>query len=412
MIYTINQLRQAIFRPVYQVYEVFQNFFGEEFVDLQGLPPDTHLPPSGCSMEGLSDFDISDEMLEGLIYGQRYVNPFILVYWPRVTVTNENEKSIVIQDLFAKIELNSQGMIPTENRGFTLNRATYPMDQWVSDYLHSHIQNIPKNNPNYFGLPCLGTGPIKETINSLRAGVSEGFDEVKWMLFCHELSLYVTVESLTGIPYRHLENVSLGTESSGFIGYTTDTYSTKRSLQDLNTVFSSDLQKEFIRFYLENGHLAFNYRNSAFEPGMPYYDFIIDISNSFIEWFNQNIHNKEQLENCFNKGILCKVMASERKFLRVRGSQGIPDVSRYIGRRVCDFKGREITLNIYTSSTSNCQETILLNHHISMYILNSILRTINYHYTNEYNKNEYNRIHRSAASVSLPATTDQNVYYL
>ena len=36
-----------------------------------------------------------------------------------------------------------------------------------------------------------------------------GFDETKWMLFCHELSLYVTVESLEGVPYNHLENVHL-----------------------------------------------------------------------------------------------------------------------------------------------------------------------------------------------------------
>ena len=88
MQYTPNQLRREIFKEVYQVYGVFQDFFGENSVDLQGIPPDECLLPYDTTLEDLPHLDITADMLKGLIFAQRNVRPFILVYWPRVRVTN------------------------------------------------------------------------------------------------------------------------------------------------------------------------------------------------------------------------------------------------------------------------------------------------------------------------------------
>lgn len=404
MQYTIQQLRAEIFKEVYQVYGVFQDFFGENAVDLQNIPPDEHLIPADTTLENFPHLDLTDTMLEGLIFAQRNVKPFILVYWPRVTVTNENNKSIVIQDLYAKIELDAKGNIPIENRGFELNRATYPMDQWVQDYLHSHIPSIPKANPAIFGLPCLGTGPIRDTINSLKENISEGFDETKWMLFCHELSLYVTVESLTGIPYSYLEKVHLGTVFPEFGEYN-ESFGNKEIV--FNSLFPQGTLKDFILYYLHNGHLAFNYQDGMFKVGMSYFDYMIDISNAFIEYFNIHFNDKSLADRCFHNNILYQTIATDGIFYKPRSIRNIPDISDYVGRKVCTFKGADIKLNILDASEEKFVETTVLSHGLAMYILNNILNIINHRYTNEYTRQQH-----QDSTTTLPATTGQRICYI
>lgn len=394
------------FKEVYQVYKVFQDFFGEDSVDLQGLPDDDTIAlrfdEHDIPMrEDGSCYEAHGNTFNNIIGGFSNTRPFILVYWPRVRITNENDKSIVIQDLYAKIELDAKGYIPTENKGFTLNRATYSMEQWACSYMHSHVSSIPKGNLTSFQSPCLGTGPIKETINSLRAHISEGFDETKWMLFCHELSLYVTVESLVGIPYNHLENVHLNNVLSSYGKYN-ENYGT--ALDNFNKVLPLIELKEFILYYLHNGHLAINYQNGVFKVGMSYFDYMIDISNSFIEYFNSHFDSKLIAQQCFDYHVLYHSIASNGHFFDPNSLNLIPDVSQYVGKKVCTFKGRDITLRIMEPSKEESQKTTVLNHGLAMYILNNILKIINYRYTNEYT--------RQQGTAALPATIGQRVYYI
>lgn len=394
------------FKEVYQVYKVFQDFFGEDSVDLQNLPDDDiialHFNEHTIPLrEDGSCYEANGNTFNSVIREFNNIRPFILVYWPRVRVTNENDKSIVIQDLYAKIELDAKGNIPVENRGFQLNRATYTMEQWVCCYLHSHISTIIKDHPDQFQNPCLGSGPIIKTINSLRANISEGFDETKWMLFCHELSLYVTVESLAGTPYNRLEGVHMHDVLSSYNGYNKNYGG---ALVNFNRVFSLVELKEFILYYLHNGHLAINYQNGIFKVGMSYFDYIIDISNSFIEYFNTHFDSKKIAQNCFVFSILHHSITSNGYFFDPNTSATIPDVSPYIGKKVCTFKGRDITLRIMGSSKEAPQGTTVLDHGLAMYILNNILKIINYRYTNEYN--------RQQSTAALPATTGKRVYYI
>ena len=392
------------------MYKVFQDFFGEDSVDLQNLPDDSEILGAFDSFDIEESeyehvYNIPDDRLAALITSLGYAKPFILVYWPRVRVTNENDKSIVIQDLYAKIELDAKGYIPTENKGFLLNRATYPMEQWVCSYLHSHINSIPKGYLDQFQSPCLGTGPIRETINSLRASISEGFDETKWMLFCHELSLYVTVESLVGVPYNYLEKVHLNNVLSSYGKYD-EIYG--MALDNFSNVFPLAELKEFILYYLHNGHLAINYQNGVFKVGMSYFDYIIDISNSFIEYFNSHFDNKQIAQHCFDYHVLYHSIASNGHFFDPNSLNLIPDVSQYVGKKVCTFKGMDITLRIMEPSKEESQKTTVLNHGLAMYILNNILKIINYRYTNEYTK-QHSGNNNTAA---LPATIGQRVYYI
>lgn len=414
MQYTINKLRNEAFQQVYQVYKVFQDYFGDNRVDLQGIPRDEDitniLKERGISVCEDGSYEINEEELKDITYSMCGTCPFILVYWPQVTVTNENDKSIIIRDLYAKIELDSKGKIPTEKCGFTLNRATYSLEQWNSNYLHSHIPGIPKDNLQDFQRPCLGSGPIINTISSLKADLAEDFDELLWMLFCEELSRYVTVESLQGVPYKYLERVHNGAEFSEYrvFNYGSNCLSMGYSL--IYSVFNLDSQnmlKDFTLYYLKHGRLSLNFKEGEFCIGMSHFDFIIDISNSFIDYFNSHFERKTQAKLCFSKELLIKTLVSNRKFYRTDVTRSLLDTN-YIGQKVCDFKGHEIKLNIISDEEFIPQETIVLSHKAAMFILYNILKIINYHYSNEYTK----RQHNIRSSATLPATTGQRVYYI
>ncbi len=146
MQYTINQLYEHIYQTVYDIYDIFKGFFGERNVDLQKAEEsflkkslELQVGDSGIKVEE-GDFDVPYEIPEALLariedmYSSR--KSTIYVHWDNVTITNEHDKSVEIQDLYAKIEVTLEGRIPYENRGFLLNRATYTKEQFVSDYMH------------------------------------------------------------------------------------------------------------------------------------------------------------------------------------------------------------------------------------------------------------------------------------
>jgi hypothetical protein len=137
---------------------------------------------------------------------------------------------------------------------------------------------------------------------------------------------------------------------------------------------------------------------------MTYFDYIIDISNSFIEWFNQN-GNIPDRETLWSDRVLYKVLALNGKFYNTE-RRIVFDPTPYEGRHVLDFKGREITLHIDSSQESSAVETILLHQNIAMYILKNVLKIINYRYRNEHTKQ------LSSSSPTAAAPTYQTVIYL
>lgn len=122
-------------------------------------------------------------------------NDKIIVWWPEVIVSNEYNKSCVIKDLYALVRICNDG---TLSGSFRLNRSSYSYDQWKTKYCHSHVQRIYRSEDNltYWREPCLGSGPIRQTISSLQLD----FDEDVWRLFIFELDQYVRHESIEGVP--------------------------------------------------------------------------------------------------------------------------------------------------------------------------------------------------------------------
>lgn len=98
-----------------RVYEIFCDYFGEDKVDMQGFKTlEQYILNGGGSITFFSGI-------------------FLLVWFPEVTVTNENNRSVDIQDLYMKVPIGADGSM---NGSPTMNRATYPLDQFLSDYMH------------------------------------------------------------------------------------------------------------------------------------------------------------------------------------------------------------------------------------------------------------------------------------
>lgn len=402
MNYFLQELRQQLLNKVYEVYDIFKDYFGEQFVDLQDIPSEESIR------------ELYSVYYDGVAYrfnappAWSSANPaHIIVWWPSVVVTNEYDKSVVITDLYAKVPITMEGMFYS-NGSFLLNRSSYSLAQYQSGYLHSHVPRI-SSNPESFQPPCLGTGPIKGTISSLR----RKFDPTIWMLFCNELASYVTVESLTGMPYMHLEAIG-GVEvlNNSFLANTDN-----RRIIDFNAFFSSyDLGsnaiQDFTLYYLKHGHLKFNFTDGAFSVGMPYYDFIIDISNCFIDYFNANFCGKVspgQLR--ISKIIESKIVGNG---VICNSSSSGPCSSSNIGKHVLYFKGRDIKLQVFQSPEEEVQTSTLLNSDIANGILQCILTILNFRYKtkpkNNGNTNNQPAPDSEAGNHSAPIA--ENVRYI
>lgn len=322
-------------------------------------------------------------------------NNEILIYFPKVTVTNENDKSIEITKLFVKVVVDEDcSLVGT----FTMNRSEFTADQFRSDYLHSHVYGIPARygNASHFSTPCLGTGPIRQTCTTLNNEFSEEF----WNLFCRELSLYVTRESLTGVPYRHLEQV--GIKNGKWIKI------------DLEPSFFSipfledSVITQFIRDILKDMPFRFNYVNGSYGVAMSPFEWCIAISNKFIEWYNSR--DKEFRERVNYRDYMMEVKIEGSTIYRQinHSSRNDLDLSEFIGKRVCTFKGEEVSLSI-TGINQHFEDeniTLVLHSGICQHILAYILKIVNFGYGNS------NKPYNSSDRSTLVTPINQTIYYL
>ena len=386
MIYTLEELPKAVFSKVYEVYDIFINHFGEQYVDLQGLPDGTFLLPKHV-VEALSTTDINDAHIKDMQEVWKTTVATIMVHWPTVTVTNENGKSIVIQDLYVKVNVTTEGTIPYEYHGFTMNRATYPWIQYQRRYVHSHLPGLDRHQPQRFEQPCLGSGPIRNTIVNLKNNCDEAF----WMLFCQELSMYVTVESLTGGPYMRLEEIGRYGRCAQN-DYQTFNSSYNYALSSFTHAFPKPWIEGFVAYYLENGHLTLKYADGKYQAGMPYQQFMLDISNAFIEYHNNSpLHDRKPLEMLLHKKILINYAVIQGKFYDANGNDAFV-TDTISGRVICEFKGNPVRCRVLPREPQEgIQTTLILNHDLAMVILKNILQVINFRYKNERNTRNNNR---------------------
>lgn len=403
---SVHSLYNAIMDKPLQVLSIFNDFFGADKVDMQGawsedrlrswleVEPITSYLCRGNSNIASSDWsaystksimDLSqsefERALSSLFYEDTIANIvdsefsdiFILVHFPHVRITNEHDRCVDINHLWAKIEITSKG---TMSGGFALNRSEYQAVHFMSDYMHSHVSSIPKDNLTRFQSPCTGNGPINSTMISLH----REFDSDLWQLFCLELSKYVTVESIAGRPYKYLERIGTGNMDIGISPFTV--FNVPRYWS--TSIGGQDKLREFVKYFVQGNHLKFNYVNGSYSIGMSFIEFIVLISNEFIKWYNEQFNDKKitaTFEDLKRSYIVRECIISNGKIYYSNRRNNVNDLASYVGRRVCTFKGVDITLSITgISEVNNENRSIILDPQTALFILNQILKVLNYRY--------------------------------
>ena len=254
-------------------------------------------------------------------------------------------------------------------------------------HLTGHIHSIPTNDFTKFQNPCTGSGPINGTISAL----NRDYDEDMWNMFCLELSKYVTVESVAGVPYNYLEKLGTHDMEAGvdrFITYLSPNY--------YRSVITPNKFKEFVRYFINSKKLKFNYVNGSYSIGMSLIEFIVLISNEFIKWYNDQF-NKEELTAKFaslkRHNILRECIIDNGKIYYDVSRNNVNSCAQYIGRKVCVFKGREITVDIADIvGVRNENKSIILDTQTALYILTTILKVLNYRYGRDKATHEGNQL--------------------
>lgn len=402
----IEELYNSLMDKPLRVLGIFNDFFGEDKVDMQGYwsldkfkswmniePLSTYIPDGNIVSMNMNDWsmyktwsitDLPGDQVEKVVNvltnttvkerigNAKFNGIFILVHFPHVRVTNEHDRFVDINHLWAKVKVSYNG---TLNGGFTLNRSEYTLLHIRSHYMHSHINDIPTGDFTQFQSPCTGIGPINGTISTL----NRDYDEDMWNMFCLELSKYVTVESVAGVPYNYLEKLGTNNMEVGvdrFITYLSPNY--------YGDTLSTDKLRDFVRHFINTKKLKFNYVNGSYSIGMSLPEYIILISNEFISWYN-DLFNKGEVTNTFDnlktKELLRECIIDNGKIYYDRGRNNVNNYAQYIGKKVCVFKGREITVDITDIvEVRNENKSIILNTQTALYILNIILKVLNYRY--------------------------------
>lgn len=414
----IEELHSLLMDKPNQVLAIFNDFFGEDKVDMQGFmsvdklkswldvtPISEYAPREllGMSREGYNTYrgqsltdlrgEVLDLVLNQLCSGwmvnsigqKKFGSGFILVHFPHVRITNEYNRFVDINHLYAKVSVLPNGSM---NGYFSLNRAEYPYLHISSGYMHSHVSSIPTSDFTKFQTPCTGTGPINDTMSNL----SREFDPDIWELFCLELSKYVEVESIAGTPYHRLESLGTSNRSAD-----DSVFRVINSLGWFGGVINQEVIKEFTSYFIRRGKLKFNYVNGSYALGMSFIEYILTISNEFIDWYNYKF-NKGELSLSFNKlkeeSVLKECIIAEDTLYYEDSRRNVNTCAAYNGKRMCTFKGQDVNILITDiSEVIEDNKSIILNTKISLYVLSKILRVINYRYgKSEQRDQEGNRI--------------------
>lgn len=309
-----------------EVYEVFKDYYGEDRVDLQGYD--------------------------------------ILVYFPKVTITNEAGRSIDITDLYVKTTICDNG---TMNGVFTVTRGSYPLSQIYAGYLHSHVLNIPTHD-NEFKLCCTGTGPIVRTMLLL----AQECDLDRWALYCFELDKYTQVESEIGIPYHHLTSVSTS-------GFKTETVPLKyASISCSAPIPNKEIIKDFLPYLINRRVLNFSIANNYYLIAHPFLEYITILTTTFIEYLNSSNFSNPDIEYYIRKRFLVKGTYEngvfQSKILNSSNTAFNPE-----GLIACTFKGQTVIVTV-TDDITNVDDSvdIIVHPTIANFILYKILATLNY----------------------------------
>lgn len=185
---TDKQLLDAIIEDKYKTIKLMaEEKFGEENVEFK-LP------------ESISNFTSLDSYYNHINHvSDSYRLMDIIIYFPfKIVTCNETGESHKVEELYCKLTL-------LKNNTFEIYtaRSKYTTAEINSNYTHSHVSGI--SSPYRIWLTtCLGTDATP--LNILK--YKQNKDDLDWMDIFNEIDRFYEVESLSGVPYRRLANIT------------------------------------------------------------------------------------------------------------------------------------------------------------------------------------------------------------
>lgn len=149
------------------------------------------------------------------------LNIAIVVKFPKLKLTDEQENSVNIKDLFAKIIITaSDGILRFTKRDteYNLNikgvRTTISKKEYAASFLHSHLPSFHIIN-YYYDTFCTGTDDINTIAHKLKWNVNKRIDLNEYNLFFNYVKHFLSLEASSYNPYIKIRQVfSQGSELS------------------------------------------------------------------------------------------------------------------------------------------------------------------------------------------------------
>lgn len=409
----LKQKVETLYRELLElpraVTEIFNDFYGEERVDLQPISLEEFInlletndmyeiigiDPSNLGntryyrehpnsnllntfrrtvsrMSLVTNEDIFDShvnYMKEFIGNKWFIDIPIIVHFPHVTIRNEYDRTVEVDNLWARVPVTWEG----KGKGwFKMNRSEYDVVHMQSDYMHSHVSGIDFDFK--FRSVCTGSGPINNTMSSLTVG----FDEPIWQLFCLELERYMGTESLSGGPYRRMENIGANGSNKR------DNFPIEQNNYISNEYFTKELSSKFLDYLFTNNVLKFNYRKGSYGLAHTFTDTVLTISNAFIDWYNAKYRttcNIPAIENLRGDGIIKEAIIANGAIYDPN-SNASRDYSQYVGRKVLTFKGHDVNLVINGLANGARNVSTILNLDIIREYVWAILELLNCEYGN------------------------------
>lgn len=388
-----------------EIFQIFKDCYGEDKVDIQlntsleqcilllsdmslsefTLNSEHFIALSNCTKDEIKNLITKykkdkDTYIKKFV-AANYIYVYILVYFPKITVTNEYDESIDIEEVYIRVPIDRYGKLVSS---FEIIRTKYSYEQYESGYMHSHAHSgISRTSRDWRGM-CLGSGPLVTTTHTLK----NSYDLDIWRLFCIELDEYLKVESVAGVPYIRMNRVGNNSDLYNY-NITSDGYhDIQYRIQGYYSFF-----KDFLKFFIRkicNNERYFSFRDSDIHLAISNEQFAIIISKYFIEYCNYNNEETEINIDFIISDFMVKVQRDVSGVLkyyrqtnpRSHTNESLSDI------KALTFKGQDKYVKIDAKAeTSQNKEIYLLNPELVSQVLNYLLKIVNYGNTEEFTTN-------------------------
>lgn len=341
-----------LFPNLIEIDDILKREFSEESVDFidYTIRLITELAESTESV-------FNDEEIKELVKNK--IADAAMIKFPVVDITNERDEKIRIYDLFVKIPITENGTLTTSK--FTMMRSTYTKMQYTSHYCHSHIPSIYNfTDATEFKIPCLGRGPINNTIHTLQGNFSSDM----WSLFAYELKLYVQTESLKGGPFVRMSTVS------GKTNY--------KSISNI-AISVRDTLDLFIKWVCENNilNLKFGFGKEGFKIGESDINAIVKVSELFFKWHKEAVTSTKDTKVFGILEYITPCIIQGNEIYKYYMDSSTPVRGFIQDHPLFSFRGETVKMRLIDDSDETPNITPLLKYEYFCYIVNKFIIILN-----------------------------------